>query len=62
MKLHKNKTQKKQAHYIRRKVRTNAVAKVQSYDARVIVRRSLLYISAQVLDQNGNVVTSISDK
>lgn len=62
MKLHKNKTQKKQAQHARRKVRTNAVAKAQQYDARVIVHRSLLHTSAQVIDQNGNVIAAVSDK
>lgn len=62
MKLHKNKTQKKQAQQARRKVRTNATTKAQHYDARVVVRRSLLHVSAQVIAPNGDVLASVSDK
>lgn len=62
MKLHKNKNQKKGAQHARRKFRTNTVAKAQVHDARVLVSRSLLYISAQVITADGAVVASISDK
>ncbi|USN56500.1 MAG: hypothetical protein H6766_05690 [Candidatus Peribacteria bacterium] len=62
MKLHKNKTQKKQAQYARRKVKTNAAAKAQQYDARVVVRKSLLHTSAQVIAANGDVIAAVSDQ
>lgn len=62
MKLHKNRNQKKNIQHQRRKQRTNTAIKAKAYDARVLVSKSLLYISAQVIDKDGNVVASITDK
>ncbi len=62
MKLYKNKIQKKNAQYTRRKNKTNTMAKAQVHDARVLVNKSLLHTSAQVIAPTGAVLASISDK
>lgn len=62
MKLLKNRQQKKNDQHKRRKHRVNTVIKAQNYDARVLVSKSLVCVSAQVIDTQGNVLATISDK
>ncbi|PZM87650.1 MAG: 50S ribosomal protein L18 [candidate division SR1 bacterium] len=58
----KNKLQDKIRKYLRRKNRVNAKIKAQQAQYRLLVDRSNLYVTAQVLDLAGNVVASCSDK
>ncbi|MDO4713140.1 MAG: 50S ribosomal protein L18 [bacterium] len=58
----KNKLQDKIRKYLRRKNRVNAKIKAQQPAYRLLVGRSNLYVTAQVLDLAGNVVASCSDK
>lgn len=57
-----NYLKKKAESYERRKHRVNAKIKATSPEARVIVERSNMYISAQVVDQKWHVVATIHDK
>ncbi len=57
-----NKLKDKLRKYLRRKVRVNAKIKAQQPQARLIVNKSNLYISAQLIDANGSVLTTITDK
>lgn len=58
----KNKLQDKIRKYLRRKNRVNAKIKAQQAQYRLLVDRSNLYVTAQVLDLAGNVLASCSDK
>lgn len=58
----KNRSVEKQNKFQRRKARVNAKIKAQSPDFRLVVNRSNLYISAQVIDLDGKVVLATSDK
>lgn len=58
----KNKLQDKIRKYLRRKTRVNAAVKSKHPEFRLLMNRSNLYVSAQVLDSLGNVVASTSDK
>ena len=55
------KTNKSTISYLRRKRRTNISIKAQHPDYRCIVVRSVKHISAQIIDQKGNVVAEASD-
>ena len=55
------KTQKTTVAYLKRKRKTNAMAKSQLPEFRCIVSRSLKHISAQIVDVNGNVLAAASD-
>ncbi len=48
--------------YLKRKTRVNTKIKTHKPENRLIINKSNLYISAQLIDLNGNVVLSISDK
>jgi len=48
--------------YLRRKLRVNAQIKSHKPEHRLIVNRSNLHISAQIIDKDGNVLASINDK
>jgi len=62
MKYLKNKLQDKGRRYLRRKKRSNTKVKLQYPEARLVVNRSNKYIWAQVIDQDGKVIATISDK
>lgn len=47
--------------FLRRKYKTNTIAKLNSSRPRLIVSRSNKHIHAQVIDANGNVVASAYD-
>lgn len=55
------KTQKTTTAYLRRKRRTNATIKAQLPEFRCVVSRSLKHISAQIMDQKGNILAAASD-
>jgi ribosomal protein L18 len=57
-----NKLKNKLRKYLRRKVRTNSKVKAQHPQARLIVNKSNLYISGQLIDANGKVLATITDK
>ncbi len=57
-----NKLKDKLRKYLRRKVRVNSKIKAQHPNARLIVNKSNLYISAQLVDATGKVLTTITDK
>jgi ribosomal protein L18 len=48
--------------YLKRKKRVNTKIKSHKPDYRLILNKSNLYISAQLIDTNGNVVVSTNDK
>ena len=58
----KNKLQDKIRKYLRRKNKVNSKIKSLNPDYRLLVERSNLYVKAQVLDANGNVVAVCTDK
>lgn len=58
----KNKLKQKMTRYFKRKRRTNTKIKVQYPEARLIINRSNKYVSAEVIDSNGNVIAVMSDK
>lgn len=58
----KNKLLEKQAKYARRKQRVNTQVKETNPEYRVLVSRSLLYVKADVIAANWNIVASYSDK
>ena len=58
----KNKLQEKIRKYLRRKNKVNTKIKNLHPEYRLLVERSNLYVSAQVLDAQGNVVEVSSDK
>lgn len=53
---------KKDQRYVARKRRTNAVAKNNLTLPRIVVTRSLVHISAQLIDPEGKVVVVATDK
>ncbi len=57
----KNKLTEKSRKYIRRKIRTNTVAKAVSDLPRLIVNRTNKFNYAQIVDRNWNVIASIND-
>ena len=57
----KNKLQEKIRKYLRRKNKVNTKIKNLHPEYRLLVERSNLYVSAQVLDAQGNVVAVSSD-
>jgi ribosomal protein L18 len=57
-----NKFKEKLRKYLRRKVRVNSKIKAQQPNARLIVNKSNLYISAQLIDATGKVLLTITDK
>ncbi len=58
----KNKLIEKQRRYFRRKSRVNTQVKLTSPEYRVLVFKSNLYIRADVISSEGNVIASICDK
>jgi ribosomal protein L18 len=48
--------------YLKRKTRVNTKIKSHKPEYRLILNKSNLYISAQLIDTNGNVVISTNDK
>ncbi len=62
MSLLKNRIKATEKKYQRRKSRVNAKIKATNPAYRLILQKSLLYVSAQLLDSNAKVIVSISDK
>jgi len=62
MKKLANKAKKIAKMYAARKKKVNKKIKNQVFDLRILVHKSLNYISAQVLDINGNVIATVTDK
>jgi len=62
MKTLANKSQHKTRKYLRRKHRTNFVAKTLSNRPRLVVNRSNVYIYAQIIDSSGKVLATANDK
>lgn len=58
----KNKLLEKQRKYLRRKQRVNTQVKGTNPEYRIIVTRSLLHITADVVSAEGKVVATCSDK
>lgn len=58
----KNKLLEKQRKYLRRKQRVNTQIKEANPEYRVIITRSLLHVTADVLSADGKVVATCSDK
>mgnify|MGYP002682236787 FL=1 len=48
--------------YLKRKTRVNTKIKSHKPKYRLIINKSNLYISAQLVDQSGDIVASINDK
>jgi ribosomal protein L18 len=48
--------------YLKRKIRVNTKVKSHKPEHRLIINKSNLYISAQLIDINGNVLASTTDK
>lgn len=57
-----NKLKEKLRKYLRRKVRVNSKIKSQKPENRLIVNKSNLYVSAQLINADGKVLAIISDK
>lgn len=57
-----NKLKDKLAKYFRRKNRVNTKIKSQKPSNRLIINKSNLYIKGQLIDSDGKVLLSISDK
>ncbi len=57
-----HKLKEKLMKYWRRKNRVNKKIKSRKPEVRLIINKSNLYISAQVVDKNGNVLALITDK
>lgn len=57
-----NKSKDKVKKYLKRKLRVNTKIKSHKPEYRLILNKSNLYLSAQLIDANGNVLASISDK
>lgn len=62
MNYQKNKLKEKITRYLRRKARVNFKIKSNNPEFRVVVNKSNLYVSAQVLWLDGKVLTRITDK
>jgi len=58
----KNKLLEKQRKYLRRKQRVNTQVKETNPEYRVIITRSLLHVTADVISADGKVVATCSDK
>lgn len=58
----KSQVKGKVKNFIRRKFKVNSKIKATTPDFRVVVNKSNMYMKAQVLDAEGNVVVSICDK
>ncbi len=58
----KNKQQKKDSTFILKKNRVNAKVKAANPEYRMILNKSLLYTSAQVVDRDGKVIALFTDK
>ena len=57
-----NKFKNKLRKYLRRKTKVNSRVKAKNPEARLIVNKSNLYIKWQVIDANGKVLATITDK
>lgn len=57
-----NKLKSKIRKYLKRKTRVNTKIKSHRPENRLIVNKSNLYISAQLIDSEGNVLLSTNDK
>ena len=57
-----NKLKNKIRKYLKRKTRVNTKIKSHNPEHRLILNKSNLYISAQLIDSDGNVIVSINDK
>ncbi|MCK9467454.1 MAG: 50S ribosomal protein L18 [Candidatus Absconditabacterales bacterium] len=57
-----NKLKTKVKQYLKRKTRVNTKIKSHKPEYRLIMNKSNLYISAQLIDQNGNVLLFANDK
>ncbi len=62
MSLLKHRTKATQARYQQRKNRVNAKIKAINPEYRLVLQKSLLYVSAQLLDRDAKVIVSMSDK
>ncbi|PID34878.1 MAG: 50S ribosomal protein L18 [candidate division SR1 bacterium] len=62
MSLLKNRIKATEKKYQRRKSRVNTKIKATQPEYRLVLQKSLLYVSAQLLDRDAKVVASISDK
>jgi ribosomal protein L18 len=58
----KNKLLEKQRKYLRRKQRVNTQVKGTNPEYRVVVARSLMHVTADVIASDGKVVATCSDK
>jgi ribosomal protein L18 len=58
----KNKLLEKQRKYLRRKQRVNTQVKGTNPEYRVIITRSLMHVTANVIATDGKVVATCSDK
>ena len=58
----KNKLLEKQRKYLRRKQRVNTQVKGTNPEYRVIISRSLLHVTADVISADGKVVATCTDK
>ena len=57
-----NKLKEKLRKYLRRKTRVNNIIKSQKPKYRLVVNKSNLYVKGQLIDENGKVITVITDK
>ncbi len=62
MSLLKNRIKATEKRYQRRKSRINVKIKATNPEYRLVLQKSLLYVSAQLLNRDAKVVVSISDK
>ena len=58
----KNKLLEKQRKYLRRKQRVNTQVKGTNPEYRVIITRSLMHVTADVISADGKVVATCTDK
>jgi large subunit ribosomal protein L18 len=57
-----NKLKEKLRKYLRRKIKVNSKIKSQKHENRLIVNKSNLYVSAQLINADGKILAIISDK
>lgn len=57
-----NKTKNKLKMYLKRKLKVNTKIKSHKSEYRIIINKSNLYISAQVVDLQWNILANINDK
>jgi len=62
MKTLKIQSKKVAAKYIARKKKVNTRIKWQDFDARILVNKSINYVTAQVMTKDGTILAFISDK